>query len=132
MKYIDIINDFKNVSLNKGFSFFSKDVYQINFKETSYSVINLFIESVEVYENTQVYNMVIYYIDRLTEDRSNEIQVQSDGILYLMEILNSVDTVLNYPFNMTPFTESFADNCAGVFCRFNITTKNNIGVCEEY
>ena len=60
------------------------------------------------------------------------IQIQSDGIIYLNEIINSLDLGISYPLEITPFTETFGDDCAGVFCRLTITTNNNIGTCNEY
>ena len=58
-----------------------------------------------------------------------------DKSIYLTlksEIINSLDLGISYPLEITPFTETFGDNCAGVFCRLTITTNNNIGTCNEY
>lgn len=130
MTYLEIINLIKEKSSN--FNCIEGNIYEINFKEEKYALINVFVEKSYIYQDTANYILVLSYVDRLLQDKSNKIQIQSDGIIYLNEIINKLDLEINYPLEITPFTETFGDDCAGVFCRLTITTNNNIGTCNEY
>ena len=130
MTYLEIINLIKEKSSK--FNCIEGNIYEINFKEEKYALINVFVEKSYIYQDTANYILVLSYVDRLLQDKSNKIQIQSDGIIYLNEIINKLDLPINYPLEITPFTETFGDDCAGVFCRLTITTNNNIGTCNEY
>lgn len=85
-------------------------------------------------ENTVTYNLVLYYIDRLLPDASNRLQIQSQGMLALNNIINiynqmNPDIQIEYDINYTTFTHRFTDDCAGVFANVTITTDNEIGTC---
>lgn len=129
MTYLELINKIKALP---NYNFTEGDVYEINFNEVGYSVINIFIEKIYIYESTINYNLVLTYIDRLLPDLSNKLQIQSDGIIYLNEIINTLDDIIEYPLEITPFTETFGDFCAGDFCRLTIKTNNPVGTCNEY
>lgn len=70
------------------------------------------------------YAFTLYYIDRLTEDDSNLLEVQSVGVQTLDNTIRSIINiedglvVTNYTFQ--PFLHSFADKCAGVYASVNI------------
>ena len=70
------------------------------------------------------YAFTLYYIDRLTEDNSNMLDIQSAGVQTLDNILRSLSQAIegiiigNYSFQ--PFIHSFADKCAGVYVSVNI------------
>ena len=69
------------------------------------------------------YRFSLFYVDRLTEDRSNETEVQSVGIQTLDNIIR---TLAERGFQITtwtyqPFTERFVDECAGVWCEVTLS-----------
>ena len=75
------------------------------------------------------FQLTLFYIDRLTEDKSNQVEIQSTGtqvlrnILYMMSELDF--EVSSMP--IQPFNQRFADECAGVYCEVSIGASNG---CE--
>lgn len=82
------------------------------------------------------YAFTLYYIDRLTEDDSNMLEIQSVGVQTLDNILRSMGQssegliVGNYSFQ--PFLHSFADKCAGVYVTVNIQALRGSNCPETY
>lgn len=78
------------------------------------------------------YYFTLFYVDRLTEDKSNEEEVQSVGVQVLQNILlRLIDKgigVQNAEFQ--PFTQRFADECAGMYCVVGLTVTNDTN-CEQ-
>ena len=122
-----IINTFKHISLEHPLvhRFAEGDVYaNLNEdKEKKYPVINLDIDNITVGANFQTVTGNLFYIDRLLDDESNRVEVQSAGMRTLQSIINKI--VEEMPWNWTsqtynPFTEKFADLCAGVYVTFTM------------
>lgn len=122
-----IINTFKHISLEHPIvnRFTEGDVYtNLNEdKDKKYPAINLDIDNITIGDNYQTVNGNLFYIDRLMEDESNRVEVQSVGMRTLQSIINKISE--GYSWNWTsqtynPFTEKFADLCGGVYVTFNI------------
>lgn len=68
------------------------------------------------------YGFEFYYIDRLTNDLSNQIEVQSVGLQTLDNIIRTLidegATITEWRF--TPFYQKFADECSGTICNLSI------------
>lgn len=68
------------------------------------------------------YAFEFYYIDRLTNDMSNQIEVQSVAIQTLDNIVRTLADnglkVADYRF--MPFYQKFADECSGAICYITI------------
>jgi hypothetical protein len=68
------------------------------------------------------YNFTLFYIDRLKNDLSNQIEVQSVGCQTLDNILRILEQkdieVTSY--TLQPFNQRFTDECAGVFCNVSL------------
>lgn len=87
-------------------------------------------------EPDRALRFTLFYIDRLTEDRGNELDIQSVGIETLGNILRTI--VAEDPDGVSipgavvyvPFLQKFTDECAGVYCdvTFNVAIDYN---CEE-
>ena len=80
-----------------------------------------------------VYRFTFFYIDRLTADRKNEIEIQSVGIRVLDNILRTLADNGAEPtgeWQFTTFNQRFADECAGVFCTVGIEVPVN-GLCSD-
>ena len=81
---------------------------------------------------TVTYNFTFFYVDRLTADRRNEVEVQSVGMQTLENIQRALDGagmwVQQYTFRT--FNQRFADDCAGVFCNVGIAVPKD-DLCEE-
>lgn len=65
------------------------------------------------------YAFTLFYVDRLTEDAGNEIEVQSTGISTLANIVRAMweahDIPLDGSWSADTFNQRFADLCAGAF-----------------
>lgn len=70
------------------------------------------------------YGFRFYFVDRLTEDSRNKIEVQSKGIQTLESIIHKLRDLdifdIYYDYYYTPFTNRFEAWCAGVFCELRI------------
>ena len=69
------------------------------------------------------YSFTLFFVDRLTASRDNEVQVQSQGIETLENILRSLADLGIYAGDYTyrTFNQRFSDDCAGVFV--NVTLE---------
>ena len=111
------------------------DIYTLNtMKNLEYSVFFVTQQQHQQSEDTITYNLILYYIDRLVEDDANMLDIQSNGIIMLGNIINTFinenDADINYDITYQPFTHKFADKCAGVYANVKIEVGNNIGVCN--
>ncbi len=122
-----IINQIKKITLEHKLinRFTEGDIYtNLNEeKDKLYPTVNLTIDTVLVNGDYQTINGYLYYIDRLLDDESNKIEIQTVGIRSLQSIINKLSEIYNW--NITsqtynPFTEKFADLCAGVYVTFTM------------
>lgn len=114
---------------------FFTNVYRLNdSNDIIYPVISLTVNNITRQENTIDYNINILYSDRLTENRDNQIVVQSSGTSAIIEIFNLIENHTNISpsigYQLTPFTEQFADNTAGIFATLTLKVPNYIGECH--
>lgn len=101
------------------------DVYtNWNSKEIRYASVNMAIESVEEYEEHQVYNAIIYYGDRLVEGGNNKYQVQTEAVRLLKDIVkhlretDNMDVEKDVTYQL--FEQDFGDYLAGAYCRVRV------------
>lgn len=79
------------------------------------------------------FRFTFFYIDRLTENKSNELEIQSVGISVLDNILRILDDHGAVPvgdWQYTTFNQRFVDECAGVFVTVGIEVPVN-GLCAD-
>lgn len=85
------------------------------------------VHTADLEKATNTYQFALYYIDRLTSDKDNKIEVQSTAIECLKNILRTllreedVD-YRNLEFNV--FTDSFDGLCAGAYANVAIITPD--------
>lgn len=128
MEYKELVKLIENVSLHipNINSFYVGDVYEINSDPTvKYSTVVLTNQenSFSTTDERYTYNFVLFYIDRLTDDEKNRLDIQShaiDALSNIIEILgNSYNCIIdNYRFEV--FQERFADLCSGAFARVSV------------
>lgn len=73
-----------------------------------------------------------YYVDRLTEAKRNQVEVQSVGVETLANIIKALreNKIYATDYNLTTFNQRFADECAGVFAA--VTFETTVGnLCPE-
>lgn len=137
MTLYDIITKFKEIALKQPNVNYANDgdIYVLNsLPNIDYGVFFVTQTNHQQSENTMTYNLVLYYVDRLTGDENNKLEVQSTGIMTLGNIINIFnikypDVEINYDIQYHTFTQQFADHCAGVWADVTITADNNFGVC---
>ena len=79
------------------------------------------------------FSFTFFYVDRLKENQSNQIEIQSVGIQTLDNIIRQLDDLgiyseMEYTFQV--FNQRFPDECAGVFCNVNLSVPVG-SVCPE-
>ena len=96
------------------------DVYEnLNSGTQTYPVVNVTIDNITKDETgTSNVTMNIFYIDRLEDNSRNKTQVQSSAVTVLEQIMNKLEDEQAFDFTSKtfyPFTEKFADLCAGSY-----------------
>lgn len=79
------------------------------------------------------YQFTFFYVDRLIEDKSNQIEIQSVGIETLDNIIREMDSkglFVESNYTMQTFNQRFLDECAGVFCNVTISVPVS-SICSE-
>lgn len=86
--------------------------------------------------NTTTYHLTGFYLDRLTCNQSNDIDVMSAGMEFLKNIVlrtQNIEGVVNVSENnqCTVYveTEAFNDQCGGCYIEFDVATRNDTA-CE--
>lgn len=138
MNYKEIIEAIResclsNLSVN---SFYEGDVYKINNESNvTYATSILTPGTHQINQYTTSYSFSLFYVDRLTHDRENKIDVQSTALTTLKEIINrlidnyeEVDVDYTYPAQV--FTERFTDECAGAYITFTLTVEDDLNECN--
>ena len=111
------------------------DVFRLNAKPDAKYGVFAWLQgrhSASIDSDTLSLQFRFFYVDRLTSDRGNQVEIQSVGIQTLDNILRKLDElgmwVSNYTFQA--FNQRFVDECAGVFC--NVTIDIPISsVCSD-
>lgn len=64
----------------------------------------------------------IYYVDRLLEDKSNQMDIESDSMVVLNQLIAALANYipLSMPVTLTPFQHKFNDVCAGGYIELPI------------
>lgn len=85
-----------------------------------------------VSENYTTYEISLFYLDRLLDDNSNDIDIYSASIEELKNLVRKIETIEgvykvgdDWRVQNYSDTESFNDRLAGSFCTIDIVTVNN-------
>lgn len=84
-----------------------------------------------VTENLTTYALTLFYIDRLVEDSTNDVDIHSAGIEVLKNIIRKIDFLEGvvdvdntYSIQLFTETEKMSDRCNGAFAQINVTIQN--------
>lgn len=137
MTLYEIVNKLKDIAKKQpNINYVGEgDIYTLNsLPNIDYSVFFVTQTTHRQRENTLVYTLYLYYIDRLFTDECNTLDVQSNGIVALENIINTLyngeDITIDGEITYNTFTHRFADACAGVYATVNIVVDNNLGICS--
>ena len=139
MNYKELINIIEILSLNHNLvgSFMEgQSVYNINSNDNAYPVIYLTPRPHSIGHPVSTYNFYMYYVDRLLDDETNKIDIQTAGIKAIDDILMSLDNLsdnveVEFPLSMNVFNEKFSDNCAGTYVEVSIQIQNINSECNS-
>lgn len=143
MNLAQVVQYIKNIALEHPLvkSFYEGDptVY-LNSKEIKYGA---FIITQQAFNNVvkeqgiKKYTFNCTYADRLTEDGSNRLVVQTDGINVIHEVFNyikgnSETSNVPLPITFSTFEQKFADSLAGSFATITLEVEDETGDCDFY
>lgn len=106
----------------------SGDIYDLNKDEyqTKYSAFCITQNTHTIGTEFNIYSFTLFYVDRLTLDKSNKLEIQSTAVEFFSNMLKTINedwSGLNVETgDITTFTERFTAECAGAYMTFNITT----------
>lgn len=85
----------------------------------------------QVRNNTTIYTLTIYYLDRLLDDLSNDVTIMSVAIEELKNIIRGIDQLEEVEdvadeYEITAFieTEAFDDKLSGAYATIRVECKN--------
>lgn len=137
MTLFELINKLKNIAISKpNINFVGDgDVYTLNsLPNIDYSVFFITQNDHSIYQDTITYSLNLFYIDRISDSEDNVLNIQSDGMLQLTNVINTLvfseDVDVDGEITFTPFIQRFADNCSGVYCTVRFVVDNNLGTCN--
>lgn len=116
-------------------SFYTDDVYEVwATDDIQYGSVSFVITNSSISDNVTNWTGMIYYADRLLEDKSNRDSVQTDANNAINAIMNAISMdddiiTINYPTEVTFFEQRFVDLLAGGYASIQIGTDNSISKC---
>lgn len=80
------------------------------------------------------YDFTFFYVDRLTFNKANEMEIQSVGIEVLENILLELERLglASGSHTFRTFNQRFSDECAGVFCRVALEVPKGTICSQEW
>lgn len=112
------------------------DIFRLNTRADARYGVFAFVQgehSTAIDTNVITYAFTLFYVDRLKNDRSNQIEIQSTGIQTLDNILRTMDEAGIYAetgYSFQVFNQRFVDDCAGVMCRVSLSVPLT-GICSD-
>lgn len=112
------------------------DIFRLNAKADARYGVFAFVQgehSTAIDTNVVTYAFTLFYVDRLKNDRSNQIEIQSVGIQTLDNIIRTLDEMgicADNDYSFQVFNQRFVDECAGVMCRVSLSVPLT-GICSD-
>ena len=111
-------------------SFYTQSPYESwNCKEIKYGSVSFVVTKTTTRNSVTTYDAVIYYADRLIEDKSNRDSIHSDAATVIQTIVGALNQHDNeyleveYPVGITLFEQSFSDELAGGYANLIINVE---------
>ena len=133
---IDKLKEYAMATPNVG-GVIVNDVFRENFWEDAhYGVVAIIQREHSISDNLAIYRFQLGYIDRLTEDKSNEVDIQSEGVITISNMVNAFvegndDVQMDGNMSFSVFNERFKDECGGVLADVAFITTSPMGICNE-
>lgn len=131
MTLLEIVNLFNSVAArqpNINCICLTGDVFDLNADNATQRFAAFCIQQGTHYRDGDfmVFNLSLFYVDRLTVDRTNRLYLQSTAINVLNSIITTVADMnsgtlgIEGNTNITVFTQRFEAECAGAYAEVNI------------
>jgi len=135
MNVNELVEKLKELAKPLAESVYDGDVYENwNSAEIKYGSVNIGLQSVSYDGSMCTYSVVLYYGDRLLQDKSNVNSIYTDGMNTLQFIINKINEEytanIELPITYNFFEQKFMDYLAGVYTTIEITTESSIGICS--
>jgi hypothetical protein len=137
MTLIETIQSIELVAANQPTiaSIVRNDVFRLNsFPDAKYSVFAWLQGEHRTALDSDLlqYSFTFFYVDRLTFDKGNEVEIQSVGIETLENILRTLEAygIVAGEHTFRTFNQRFADECAGVYCAVTLEVPKDT-MCED-
>lgn len=120
----------RNVDKTIG-NFFYGDIYNINhIQEIKYPAVVVTNSTHNATSDYITYYFNIFYVDRLTADKKNKLDVQSAATMTLKNTMQLVDEnyLVNDNYELHTFEEKFNDVCAGAY--INVGIRCPLELCD--
>ena len=104
----------------------ANDIFRLNaIPDAKYGVFAWTQQQHTIEDGFALFAFALFYVDRLTEDKGNEAEVQSVGVSTLANIIASLEDRGIFPegsWTAQTFNQRFMDECAGVYAsvRFRV------------
>lgn len=109
----------------------SGDIFDLNKDEyqQKYSAFCVTQNTHTVGEEFTTYSFTLFYVDRLTLDKSNKLEIQSTAVQFFGNLIKTImqkfDSLNWTNGDVITFTEKFSAECAGAYMTCSITSPNN-------
>lgn len=114
--------------------FIEGDIYQLNtLQDIKYSVVCVTQQEHQVIVDEEKinYHFSIFYVDRMTSDQTNKLDVQASAINVLTNICTKLEEVgIVQDYTIQPFTQLFNDECAGEY--IDVIIELDLSECQTY
>lgn len=112
------------------------DIYELNSRpDISYWAFCITPNTITSSESFLTANLNLFFVDRLSDSKDNHLEIQSNGIQSLTNIVNRFSN--NNPeveigsAYFTPFYQRFNDECSGVYLNINISFPSSVCLIGE-
>lgn len=126
-----IEREFKNLEANAG-TFVYGDVYELNHnQEVVYPAMVVTNDTHQCNNDFIYYNFNIFYVDRLTANKKNKLDVHAMAIKILNSIVQRLDNdyIIDQLYQINLFEEKFNDVCAGGYIK--VILQLPIELCQD-
>lgn len=109
------------------------DIFKLNQCADAQYGVFAFVQgqhSFDIATSLQRFSFSLFFVDRLIEDKSNQIDVQSVAMQTLSNILLGMEDIAEVQSGkFQPFSQRFTDDCAGMYCSVEFLVPSS--PCEE-
>ena len=136
---IEFIKMFKSIARSQPNvnSIIDNDIYRLNtLKDVNYTVFGWQQRQHTEETDFWIYSFQFFYVDRLTQDGSNELECQNTGIEVLSNIIRTILSVGGGEIELYgnavyhPFTQKFKDETSGCYVEVAFRVPKDC-ICEE-